>query len=98
MKKLLNLILAIMGFVFLTFIVLLRINAIHPFIQIPLQYLDIIGYVVSYGATSILALWVLVYFSGKGVIRVLLTILIILLIALGVIAFGFPDLIIKVLG
>lgn len=98
MKKVLKLILAMLGLLLLAFLVLLEVNAIHPFITIPANYLTIVTYVVKFGAMAVLAAWVLIYFAGKGVLRVLLTIITVLVIALGVIAFGFPELITKVLG
>lgn len=98
MKKLLNLILAMAGLALLAFLVLLEVNSIHAFVAIPTDLADTINYVVQYGAMAVLGVWVLVFFSGKGILRVLLMLITILVIALGVVAFGFPDLITQILG
>lgn len=98
MKKLLNLVLALAGLALLAFLVLLEVNSIHAFVAIPVDLADTINYVVQYGAMAVLGVWVLVYFAGKGVLRVLLVLITLIVLALGVIAFGFPDLITQVFG
>ncbi len=98
MKKILNLALAVAGLVLLAFLVALEINTIHPFITLPAEHLTIINYVVRYGAMAVLGTWVFVYFMGKGPIRILLSILVILVLVLGVIVFGFPQLVTSLLG
>lgn len=98
MKKILNLVLAISGLVLLAFLVVLEVNAIHPFITLPAEHLTTINYVVEYGAMAVLAAWVFIYFLGKGPIKILLGIITVLVIALGIIVFGFPQVITKLLG
>lgn len=98
MKKILHFALAVAGLVLLAFLVALEINSIHSFIALPAEYINIIGYVVEYGAMAVLAAWVFIYFLGVGPIRMLLTILVVLVVAAGVVAFGFPQLITNLLG
>lgn len=98
MKKILNLILAIVGLVLLAFLVMLEINAIHPFISLPAQHITTINYVVNYGAMAVLGAWIFVYFLGVGPIRILLLILTVIVIALGIVVFGFPQVVTNLLG
>lgn len=98
MKKALSLILALLGLLLMVFTVLYKINTIHAFIAIPAEIAPIINYVLVYGAIVLVSLFTLVIFAGKGFFRILLLILTILVIAAGVIAFVFPELVTTVLG
>lgn len=98
MKKVLNLAFAIIGLLLLAFLVALEVNSIHPFITLPAEHLNTINLVVEYGAMAVLGAWVLVFFMGKNPLRILLSVVAILVIAAGVIAFGFPNLITSILG
>ena len=93
MKKILNLALAITALVLLAFLVALEVNSIHPFITLPAEHINTINLVVNYGAMAALAAWVFVYFLGVGPIKILLTILVVLVVAAGVVAFRFPQVI-----
>ena len=98
MKKVLYSILALVGLALLAFVALYEVNTIHAFVTIPAEMTNIIAYVLTYGGLALVALFTLLTFSGKGFFRVLLFILTILVVALAVIAFGFPNLITSILG
>jgi len=98
MKKVSYLILSLLGLLLIAFTVLYQINTIHEFVAIPAEIATIIAYVLAYGAIVLVSLFTLVAFSGKGFFRILLLILTLLLIAAGVIAFAFPQLVTSILG
>lgn len=98
MKKLLYVLLALLGLALMALLVLNRVNTIHAFMTIPADLLPAAVYVSAYGALVLVSLFTLVTFTGKGIFRILLLILTVLVIAAGVIAFGFPQVITNLLG
>ena len=98
MKKLLLLITALAGLFTMAVTVLLLVNGVHPLVAIPAEFNTAINYIITFGPLAVLSAFVLFYFSGKGLIRILLSIITIWVIALGVIATFFPTLITTVLG
>lgn len=95
MKKALFHILALLGLIYLAFVVGLEVNSIHTFFTIDPAILDKLQFVKLYAGYGLVALSLLTFYWGKG-LKVILLILTILVIAVGVIAFFFPDLITKV--
>lgn len=93
MKKVLNTLLALVGFLLLTFVVLYETNFMLNWVAIPANYTTIIAYVLTYGALVLVSLWTLVTFWGKGFFRILFLILTIIVVAGGVIVFVFPQVI-----
>lgn len=98
MKKFLYLILALVSLATLTLLVGLEINSVHAFITVPTEYLDIIDYIVKFGAMALLGAWTLIFFMGKGFFRVILFLITAIVIGLGVVAFLFPSIITNLLG
>lgn len=98
MKKVLLFITALFGLFTMVLTVLLLVNGVKPVVTIPAQYETPIEYITNYVPLAALSAFVLFYFSGKGFLRILLTIIVLLVIAVGVIAIFFPDLILKVLA
>lgn len=98
MKKVFYIILSLLGLLLMVFTVLYEINTIHAIIEIPAEAVTIIDYVLLYGSIGFVSLFTLVSFAGKGFFRILFLILTILVLAAGVIAFGFPGLVTQILG
>jgi len=97
MKKFLYMVLGLLSLLTMVTIVGMQINTVHPFLNFSENVMKMLFYVNNFGAMILLAGWTLVYFWGKG-LKVVMTVLAILIVALGIIAFCFPDLITKVFG
>jgi hypothetical protein len=97
MKKFLYMVLGLLSLLTMATIVGMQINALHPFLNFSTDVMKMLNYVNNFGAMILLASWSLVYFWGKG-LKVIMSILVLLIVALGVVAFCFPELITKVFG
>ena len=97
MKKFLYMVLGLLSLLTMATIVGMQIHAIHPFLNFSADVMKMLDYVNNFGAMILLAGWALVYFWGKG-LKIIMTVLVLIIVALGVIAFFFPDLITKVFG
>lgn len=97
MKKFLYMVLGLLSLLTMATIVGMQIHSIHPFLNFSADVMQMLDYVNNFGAMILLASWTLVYFWGKG-LKVIMTVLVLLIVAVGIVAFCFPDLITKVFG
>lgn len=97
MKKFLYMVLGLLSLLTMATIVGMQIHAIHPFLNFSADVMKMLDYVNNFGAMILLASWTLVYFWGKD-LKVIMTVLVLLIVAVGIVAFCFPDLITKVFG
>lgn len=96
MKKVLNWFLSILGFLLLIGLMIISINDRVAFL--PADFNGFISFIRTYGALIIVGLLVFVNILGKGIIRILLTILFIAVGAFYIFATAFPAQFVQLFG
>lgn len=97
MKKLFCMVLGLLSVLVMCVLVVMQINAVHPFLNLSSEATKMFEFVNSFGAMILVAGWSLVYFWGRG-LKALFSVIVLIVIACGIVAFGFPSLITKVFG
>lgn len=97
MKKVLNWVLSLVGFVLLAGLLFISLNERIGFINLT-SYQSLINFLKNYGAIIIVGALVFVNIIGKSVIRIIFTIIFIAIAAFYVFASVFPAEFIKLFG
>lgn len=97
MKKFCYMVLGLLSILVMAVMIVVQIDLIHPFLSLSTELMKLFLYVNTYGAIILIAGWSLVYFWGKGA-KVIPTFVVLVLIALGIVVFCFPDSITKIFG
>lgn len=96
MKKVLNYLISLMGFALLIGLLIISINDRTPFL--PESILSFAEFLRTYGAVIIVGLLVFVNVIGKGVVRIIMTVILLSVAAFYIFATAFPTQFIKLFG
>lgn len=97
MKKVLNWFISILGFILLIALLLISLNNNIHFMDTT-RYQGFINFLTNYGAVFVVGLLVFVNIIGKGVIRIILTVLFLAVAAFYIFSSIFPIEFIKLFG
>lgn len=99
MKKTLNWIISVAGFLLLIGLLLISLNNhLHFMDDIILKAPNLINYLVNYGALTIVGAMVFVNVVGKGIIRIIFLIIFLLVLGFYVFSSAFPGDFVKLFG